>query len=370
MSAQEQGNINQILNLVELAEDKSATQRKFLYERIGNFLVDDQLSFSQAEKELMVDIICRITSDVEKSIRTHFANNICGKDDIPKDLAFFLANDDIEVALPILRESGILEETDLIKIIQTRSSQHQLAIAARSNISASVSQVLCDTDNTDVCVCLLKNHTAIISEHTLEILGRKSESIAAYQKPLLLRPFLPNHIAEKMYRWVSMSLREIISENFDIDPSILSINQNEREQTIRSISNDLDPSEMLIDKLHTAGELTTGFLLKSLRQGEIDLFELTFAKLADLTRLQIQGILYSKNPPLLAVACKALNLDKIIFSTMLDFTVAANAPQFSLSPKDKADVVNFYGLLKFDAVKHALLNERFLSGEIKYCETN
>ncbi|MBL4665984.1 MAG: DUF2336 domain-containing protein [Sneathiella sp.] len=370
MSAQSQGNINQILNLVELAEDKSRTQRKFLYEKIGTFLIDDEKSFSTAEKELMADILCRITSDVEKSIRAHFSKNISGKSDIPKDLMVFLANDEIEVALPILRDSGILEETDLIKIIHTRSSQHQLAVAARENITESVSQALCDTNDAKICVCLLNNLTANVSVNMLEMLGLKSESIVVYQKPLLNRPFLPNHIAEKMYRWVSMSLREIIAENFDIDPQILEIHQNEREQTIRSISEKMDPSEMLVDKLFTAGELSVGFLLKSLRQGEVDLFEITFAKLLTLSRQQIQQILYTKDPQRLGVACKALKLDKVIFSTMLDLTLASNVSQIQLSPEEKEDVISFYCLLKIEAAKRALKDERFLSGEIKYYETN
>jgi len=370
LSAQNQGNINQILNLVELAEDKSSAQRKFLYEKIGKFLIEDNESFSTAEKELMADILCRITSDVEKSIRAHFARNISGMKDIPNDLVVFLANDEIEVALPILKESGILEETDLIRIIHTRSSQHQLAIAARRNISTAVSQALCDTDDTNICVCLLNNHSANISDDTLEIFGHKSENIIAYQKPLVQRPFLPDHIAEKMYRWVSMSLREIIVDRFDVNPQILSINQHDREETIRSISDQMDPSEMLVDKLHTAGELTVGFLLKSLRQGEVDLFEFTFAKLLNLSRSQIQGILYTDDPQLLGVACKVLELDKVVYSTMLDLMLSTKPPKAALSPTEKEDVLSFYGLLKTEAAVRAINNTRFLAGEIKYYETN
>lgn len=370
MSTQSQGNINQILNLVELAEDKSPTQRKFLYEKIGGFLLEDEMSFSVAEKELMADILCRITSDVEKSIRANFAKNISEKEDIPKDLIVFLASDEIEIAMPILQESGILQEPDLIKIIHTRSSQHQLAIAARENIGEAVSQALCDTDNEDVCVVLLNNPSAKISEDTLEIFGRRSETIEAYQKPLLMRPFLPDHIAEKMYRWVSMSLRELIAEKFDVDPNILSIEKHERQKTIRSISKEMDPSEMLVDKLFNAGELSNGFLLKSLRQGEIDLFEASFSKLVGLTREDIQTILYSNDLKRLAVACKALNLDKIIFATILDLLNEARKNGAVLEDDILDDAKSFYDLLKCDAAKRALSFPKFISGEISYSETS
>ncbi|MBL4906919.1 MAG: DUF2336 domain-containing protein [Sneathiella sp.] len=370
VSSDGQHNINQILNLVELAEDKSPTQRNFLYQKIGNFLIEDSELYSSAEKELMADILCRITNDIEKSVRAELSKNIAKKENMPPELLGFLANDDIEIALPILQDCGVLDEIELVKIVRTRSSQHLLAIAARNNISESVSRALCDSNNEEVCVTLLKNHTARIPDTVLETLSSKSEIIIAYQRPLLQRPFLPIHIAEKMYRWISAALKEYIIHKFDIDPDILELSGNQQTETIQSISQEKDPSEKLVDKLHKAGELSNGFMLKSLRQGEIDLFEHTFAKLLEMTRDQIQKILYSKDPQLLAVACRVLGLDRIVYSTILDLTASVNHVETPLSDEQRENVVGFYGLLKLEAAERALGNQLFIDGEIKYFQTN
>lgn len=370
MGSDGQQNINQILNLVELAEDNSPTQRKFLYQKIGDFLTEDGDIYAPAEKELMADILCRITSDVEKSIRAQFSKKIADRADIPPELVSFLANEDIEVALPILSDCGLLQEADLVDVIKKRSIQHQLAVAARNNITEAVSEALCDTENEEVCVCLLKNHTAKISNTVLEALGDKSEFIAAYQKPLLLRPFLPPRIAEKMYLWISTALREYIVENFDIHPDVLIAAKGDKSNAIQSISDATDPSAKLIEKLHNAGELSKGFVLKSLRQGEIDLFELSFAALLEISRGQIQKILYSRDNQLLAVACRVLDLDRAVFATILDLTTSVNHAEEPLTVKQKEDIVGFYGLLKLDAAKRALNNQKFIDGEIKYFQTN
>lgn len=370
MSTQNNENINQILSLVDLAEDKSPTQRKFLFEKIGTFLIDDKHSFSIAEKELMVDIICRITSDVERSIRTHFSKTISTLSDIPKDLIIFLANDEIEVALPILQNSPILEEVDLIKLVQTRSSQHQLAIAARNDVSVAVSNALCESENENVCLCLLSNLSAAISEETLEILCRRSEIIKSYQTPLINRPFLPKHIAEMMYRYVSIALREIIINKFQIDPKILSVTPEDRASTIHSISEENDPSNILIQKLYLAGELTNGFLLKSLRQGEIDLFEISFATLCGLTRHELQNFLYTTEPKRLAIACRALDLDRSIFGTILELVDQSDLTRFTLTAPLKEELITFYSLLKKDAVLRALANKDFVERRISYSETS
>ncbi|MEH6526332.1 MAG: DUF2336 domain-containing protein [Sneathiella sp.] len=370
MSAQNQDNLSEISNLVILASDKSVEKREFLYEKIGTFLVNEGQSFSMSEKKLMAEIICQITGDVEKSIRSHFAKQLSLKEDVPVELMFFLANDDIEVAIPILRDSGLLSEPDLLKIIKHRSTQHQLAVAARDSITPNVCQAIYDIGKNDVTVKLLENPTAQITPELLVHLGDQSEFIPEYQAPLIKRPFLPQPIAEKMYRWVSMALREYISENFDVDAKVLQIDVADRLQTINSISTESDPSAKLVSKLHTAGDLTTGFMIKSLRHGEIDLFELAFAKLLDVDLEVFREILYADNSEILAVACRSLNLDRIIFKTIFDLTLSVRREKDSiLTPGTLNAPMDFYDLLSEDAAKKALINAEFMQGTLKYAST-
>ncbi|MZR30816.1 DUF2336 domain-containing protein [Sneathiella litorea] len=364
-----QENIEAIKVLVDLAETNSPEQRQFLYARLGEFLVDDQSSFTNQEKEIMADIICRITTDVAKTIRANFAKNLASKQDIPRNLMVFLANDDIEVALPILRDCGLLAENDLLEIVKHRSKQHQLAVAARDNIGEEICTALCEINDPEITVALLENHTAKVSPVMLDNLGELSECITEYQRPLLDRPFLPKPIAEKMYRWVSMSLREYIRDNFEVDIRALQMDIKDREDTIQSISKESDPSLRLVEKLHHSGELSTRFMIKSLHQGEIDLFEYSFAKLLDIESDKIKDILYAENPEILAVACRSLDIDRVIFKTIYDLTGSIRHQKTSLLTKIKSVPMDFYDLLTVETAKAALLNEDFMSGKISYAET-
>ena len=76
----------------------------------------------------MLDILHRLVHDFEKSLRTIIAKNLVDWSDIPQDLATFLANDDIDVAYPILSKSGVLKDENLIEIIQHRTMEHQMAL--------------------------------------------------------------------------------------------------------------------------------------------------------------------------------------------------------------------------------------------------
>ena len=66
----------------------------------------------------MLDILHRLVHDFEKSVRTIIAKNLVDWSDIPQDLATFLANDDIDVAYPILSKSGVLKDENLIEIME------------------------------------------------------------------------------------------------------------------------------------------------------------------------------------------------------------------------------------------------------------
>lgn len=365
-----QENILEIKALVALAEGKSSEQREFLYRKIGNFLISETHSFSMPEKELMVDIICRITTDVEKSIRSHFARQLADKDDIPKALMVFLANDEIEVALPILKDCGLLSEPDLLEIIKHRSLQHQFAVAAREDISESVCQAICDLGNSDMTVTLLENHGAQMPLSLLSYLGEKSEIIPEYQRPLLQRPFLPQPIAEKMYRWVSIALREYIVEKFDVDARALDVKIEDRNKTIQAISKESDPSVRLVEKLFSAGELTRGFMVKSLHQGEMDLFELSFAKLIGVDLDTIKYALYGEKPEILAVACRKIDLDRAIFKMIYEVTVSVQGKEVSsLFPAAPAPI-ELYDLLTVDAADKAMQHQDFMAGNVKYAETS
>ncbi|MFC4270639.1 DUF2336 domain-containing protein [Sneathiella chungangensis] len=369
MSAAHHENIEEIKMLVGLAETKTPEQREFLYNRIGEFLVDDKQAFSSSEKEIMADIICRITADVEKSIRANFAKKLANRADVPPSLMAFLANDDIEVALPILRDCGLLAENDLLEIVKLRSKQHRLAVAARDNIGENVCTALCEINDPDITVTLLQNHTAQMPLLMLSYLGEQSEFIPEYQRPLLERPFLPQPIAEKMYRWVSISLREYICANFEVDVRALEMDILDREKTIEAISGDSDPSFRLVEKLHRSGDLSTRFMIKSLHQGEIDLFEFAFAKLLDVDIDQARAIIYTDNPEILAVACRSLNIDRVIFKTIYDLTASIRDKSSSILSPVKSVPMDFYDLLTQESAAAALKNEDFMSGNIKYSET-
>src|SRR5690606_22861259 len=73
----------------------------------------------------------------------------------------------------------------------------------------------------------------------------------------------------------------------------------------------------LIDKLHGAGQLRPGYLIRALREQRLSLF---IAALAELGRFEIPHIrraIDSDRPEILALACAAVGIDRSVFPTIL-----------------------------------------------------
>ena len=149
--------------LLSLARDKSVASRNQLAETISDLFLGERGSLSDQERSHMVEILRNLIHDVEMRVRISLATRLSDQAEAPPELINILANDEIEVAHPILIKSAVLRDTELIEIIKHRTMEHQLAIANREKLSENVSDALVETENVDVIKTLLNNNSASIS---------------------------------------------------------------------------------------------------------------------------------------------------------------------------------------------------------------
>jgi uncharacterized protein (DUF2336 family) len=329
--------------LFALAREKTQAGREQLFSSVAQLFELSGSRLSDRERALMRDILRRLSHEVEMSIRQKLAERLANSPSAPRDLVVLLANDRIEVAHPLLAHSAVLEEPDLIEIVHARSVQHSLSIAVRKDITAALSDALIATGNEDVIVALLNNDDATLSSSAMDHLVAESERVDRYQQPLLRRGDLPPELARKMYAWVSESLRGYIVQTFKIDTAELDAALGAaRDQALGETIAAGNPSQRLVDKLHAAGELGPAFLLKTLTKGEIALFELAFAKLTGLAPALMRRIIYEPTGEGLAMSCKAIGIDRSVFTTMFRLTRKAQEQPDALTPEQVARVQDLF----------------------------
>jgi uncharacterized protein (DUF2336 family) len=186
----------------------------------------------------------------------------------------------------------------------------------------------------------VRNVTARIATAGFAVLVDKSKAISRLQEPLAHRPDLPPALATRMCEWVSDALKSQVVRRHQAGSGALSQAIDHGRQSIQSAppAEAADNSRKLIEKLAAAGQLKPGFLLRVLQQGQLDLFELAFARLLQIDHRRMRRVLYEEGPRTVALACRAVGIDRCVFPTVYNLSRQARRIPPLLRPDDRVDV--------------------------------
>ncbi|WP_374655882.1 DUF2336 domain-containing protein [Dongia sp.] len=352
----------QLLALARLRSDESRAE---LFAVMGDLFHDRNDVLSAQERALMQDILEKLIGEVARDVRRKLALRLADAPGLPRELAVLLANDEIDVATPILLRSAVLQDIDLIEVIRHRSRQHILTVAMRRDLSSAVSDALVETGDRDVIRTLLENQDSNISRVTLAYLVEQSKSVDEFQEPLVRRRDLPSELARRMVYWVAAALRQALLDRFDIDPATLDDRlEPVVKEEVREAAADAEAdsaADVLARALGADRQLTPRLLLQTLRKGEIQLFEAMFAEMSGLRLRLITRIAYEPGGQGLAVVTRAMGLNREEFATIFLLTRRARVGQgggAGFAPADLGRALEFFDRLSHAAAETVLTRWR------------
>lgn len=329
--------------LAQLAANPQGATREEIYLAVASLYRIQGHYLTGRERALMQEILRQLARDVEMAIRIALAERLADDPSVPHDLILMLVDDHIEVARPIILRSPLLTEGDALRMIAQYGEAHHEAIAGRAHIGEPVTEALVRSKAEPVLTALARNATAKISAGTFETLVEKSKMIAALQDPLAQRADLPPALASHMCEWVSDALRNCIAQHYRIEQGTLSRALDHAEQAVtRAPEAPRSPpaagAEKLVDKLAVSGQLKAGFLLRVLNQGQIDLFDLALARLVELPLSDMRWKFYETGPRSVALACRAVGIDRCVFPTIFNLSRQARHMRPVLTAGDVSEV--------------------------------
>lgn len=142
-----------------------------LFSYVSDRCDDDQVS--QYDEAL-----CLLAELVEVEARAHVAKLLAPLQRAPGTVVVKLANDDIEVARPLLEFSSVLSDDDLIDIITNQSEAHRLAIAGRAMVPERVGEAIVEHGGPGSVIRLVRNANAEFGKATLEKLVARANQNA------------------------------------------------------------------------------------------------------------------------------------------------------------------------------------------------
>lgn len=311
--------------LLNLARSRTPDDRQRLLMGVAD-LVE---ASGQADAEVVSDLFMTLVGQVESDIRRALSERLAEAEWVPPALINILALDEIEIARPIIAKSPLLKDQDLIRILVESTVEHQIEVARRPRVGATVVDTIIDRSEPAVLTALASNASADISEPGFKRLVEASRRVAALRAPLSRHPKLTEDLAQQLYHWVGQALRQAIGERFRIDTEALDQaiavavqSASCGPEAVSAAPPPVDPErdEMerrLIAKLDSAGQLRPGYVVRAAREGRISLFENALAVLGGYSIQSVRRAVASENAELLALACASIGIDRAVFPSML-----------------------------------------------------
>lgn len=287
----------QLSDLQKLTSDPSVDVRVDVTEKIAfGFKSGD---FAANERRIAVEIFRILVGDIEKRVRIALSAQLADSMDAPHDVILKLANDINEVALPVLRNSFVLTESDLIDITgRSNNTEIMSAIARRDIVSRELSAALLKKSDITVVENLLRNKNSSIDEKGFNNIFDVYTGKPSILELMAKRGNIPVTLAEKLFVVVSDEVKKILTKQYNISFQVANDSaQYVRELATLGLVDDAMHKmgmEELVGHLHKNGRLTLSLVIRSLCYGNIRFFEHAMAKLADIPHLNARIIILDR----------------------------------------------------------------------------
>jgi uncharacterized protein (DUF2336 family) len=152
---------------------------------------------------------------------------------------------------------------------------------------------------------------------------------------------------------VSDALKVALSERF---PNVAGPLSSAIDETTAALESGAPAStesgaSKLVAKLADSGQLKSSFLVRVLHQGQMDLFEHGFAAMLGMDVEIVRRAIYGERTVLLALACRAVGIDRAVFMTVFNLSRHHRRGSRLLSESDQKDIQDVYrSLSKADAL--------------------
>jgi uncharacterized protein (DUF2336 family) len=268
------------------AEATSALARAYLYSDL-----------SENDRAAAEGAMIMLLDDPSPLVRRALAEVFAGCEEAPPIVVHALANDQPDVAEPILQRSPLLLDSDLVETIATGEPERQIAVAVRSRLPRSVSAAIAEVGCAEACLTLLENQDAETVPFSLDRIVERFGHLAAIRDTILSRVDLPASTRQALVVKLSETLADFVtSREWLAEDRARRITREACEKATIALAADSQQGEVrpLIRHLRESGQLTAGLILRSLLSGNTELFEEALADLAQVPLSRAIGIVHDR----------------------------------------------------------------------------
>ena len=187
----------------------AASQRFTILRRMTDLFLAGKETYSDDHIAIFDSLISRLIEKIEHQALVELSGKLAPVDRAPATVISRLSrHDDITVSGPILEQSNVLTDNDLIEIAKTKSQAHLSAIAGRKRIGEPVTDVLIDRGDSEVARKVTLNIGARFSRFGMAIAVARAEKDETLAAAVADRVDLPQDLLDMLVSKATVAVRE------------------------------------------------------------------------------------------------------------------------------------------------------------------
>ncbi len=324
-----------------------------------------EIKMNIQQQEVLSDLLIGLVSQAEKDMRRALSERLAALDDVPLRLILHLANDEIEIATPVLKHSRALDELDLLYIVNSKSAPYWQVIAGRESLGQSVIEALVKTKDVETVINLTSNNSVDLTEKIIEMISDLAQNEEGIAKPLLMREGIPVSVARKLYEFVGQELRDYVRMHYGVfsgqaaeyvDDLLIEFAEAQRPSDDKRFM----PTAVMMraaQKYKQLGMLNTGMMMDILRRGQIPSFIAMFSVHTGIKAKDIHNVLQTACPRGMAVVCRAFGIQKGDFSLIYMMTNRMRSSERIINQSDFLSLLNYFDRVRPEVAQRIVQRE-------------
>ncbi len=321
-----------------LIKGKTPEERASVAHRVCRRIALDALT--DDEKLFADEIITILADDMADLVRRTLAITLRNSPRMPREVALKLAQDIESVALPVLENSPVFTEDDLIELVLAVTAAKQAAIAGRDHISMQLTEIITEHGAQEAVERLAMNPGAEWTDKAFREGLDRFPTDAKIHEAIIAREHVPVHIAEKMVSMVSGQLFDVLVNKHEL-PAQLAIDlaAGARERATVDLVEQAGRSHDMprfVNQLNLNGRLTHSLIMRALCVGHMAFVEHSLAELSGVPHSRVWLMIHDAGPLGLQAVFDRAGLPRKMLPAFRAGVAVYHETQLDGGPNDRA----------------------------------
>jgi len=285
-------------DIERLMRGETPEQRASVAHRVCRRIALDVLS--DREKAFADEIMGILAEDSADLVRRTLSVTLRNSPVLPREIALKLAQDIEAVAIPVLQDSPVFTDEDLIELVLAVTAAKQAAIANRDTLSITLTEVISEHGAVEAVRAASRNEGAEFSDKAFDDTIRRFGQDEIVQTGLIKREFIPTHIAEKMVSLVSGQLFDLLVNRHELPAQMaIDLAGSARERATIDLVEQAGRTHDLprfVSQLNLNGRLSHSLIMRALCCGQMPFVEHSLAELSGVGHQRVWLMIHDAGP--------------------------------------------------------------------------